>query len=573
MSFDGIFTHLIVQELTETLINGRVNKIHQPYDNEIILVIRANGSTHKLLLSAHPTYARVQLTQMTYQNPDTPPNFVMMLRKYLEGAILSSIQQVANDRVIHLIFHKRNELGDLENIVLVVELMGRHSTILLLNQQTGKILDAIKHIGSSQNTYRLLLPGATYLAPPPQQSVNPYTLTDLEAFDMLSTMQEVSANSLQLAFQGLGKDSANELAYRLNKTTNARLQVWQDFKNDIQLPSKGFIYLIGKKEYFTPFNYQSLQEKADAVQSFTHLSELLDVFYHDKAERDRVKQQGSELIKKIENDLKRNESKLKKRERTLVESESAEELRQKGELLTTYQAQIERGLHAIELPNYYKENQLQKIALNPALSAVQNAQRYFQKYQKLRNAVKLIGTQIAETKQEILYLQSVLAQLEIAHPSEIQGIREELITGGYIKQSKKKLQKRTTKSKPTTFFSTDHTEILVGKNNLENDQLTMKTAKKTDYWLHTKNIPGSHVIVRSANPSEETLLEAAELAAYYSKYRHSAQVPVDCVQVKYIRKPNGAKPGFVIYENQKTYFVTPHEETILAKKSEQSFPK
>lgn len=566
MSFDGIFTHLMVQELSETLVSGRVNKIHQPYDNEIILVIRTKGTTHKLLLSAHPAYARVQLTNMTYQNPDTPPNFVMMLRKYLDGAILSSIQQIDNDRVIHLVFHKRNELGDLEHIVLVVELMGRHSTILLMNQQTGKILDTIKHVGSSQNSYRLLLPGATYLAPPPQDAANPYELADLEAFDKLSTLPEFTAKAIQHIFQGFGGDTASELAYRLQQAPNARLQVWQEFKKDLSSPQSCY-YVLEKKEFFTPFSFQSLDDKAVSKKQFASLSALLDAFYHEKAERDRVKQQGSELIKKVENDLKRNESKLKKREQTLIDSESADDLRQKAELLTTYQAQIERGLNTIDLPNYYKENQVETIALNPALSPVQNAQRYFQKYQKLRNAVKLVGTQIAETKQEILYLQSVLSQLELAHPSEIAGIREELIAGGYLKPSKRVQQKRTAKSKPTMFRSTDGTEILVGKNNLENDQLTMKLARKTDYWLHAKNIPGSHVIVRSDDPSEETLLEAAEIAAFYSKFRQSAQVPVDCVQVKHIRKPNGAKPGFVIYENQKTYFVTPHEEHVLTKKT------
>lgn len=258
--------------------------------------------------------------------------------------------------------------------------------------------------------------------------------------------------------------------------------------------------------------------------------------------------------------------KLKKRQQTLIDSENAEEFRQKGELLTTFMNQVPRGAASVDLENYYDENWLLTIKLDPALSPNQNAQKYFQRYQKLKNAVKLIHQQIAETKEEIAYLESVLAQLEIASPMDLAVIREELIAQGYVK-NRAKQRKKAAPSQPERFLSSDGTEILVGKNNLQNDQLTLKTARKSDIWLHTKNIPGSHVIIRSDDPSETTLMEAAELAAYFSKYRQSAQVPVDYVQVKHIRKPNGAKPGFVIYENQKTLFVTPDEGILRLKQS------
>lgn len=562
MSFDGIFTHLMVKELSEKLLNGRISKIHQPYENEIVLVVRSQGKNHKLLLSAHPSYARIQLTTMTYQNPDNPPNFVMVLRKHLDGAILTQIQQMTNDRVVHFIFSKRDELGDLQNIVLVVELMGRHSTILLMNQETGKILDAIKHIGSSQNTYRWLLPGAEYVAPPKQTAKNPYELTDIEAFHLFSQLPEITGKAIQQRIQGLGRDTADELAYRLNKQPNDWLTVWQTVAQTIRTSEQPTLYLVNQKELFTPFEFESLVSVAEKRTHYPNLSELLDAFYHEKAERDRVKQQGSELIKKIENELKREQSKLKKRQQTLSDSESSEALRQKGELLTTFQTQVPKGATSVELPNYYIENQLETIVLNPALSAIQNAQKYFQRYQKLRNAVKLVGIQIEESQQEIHYLESVLAQLEIALPTDIPLIREELVAGGYLKRQARTQRKNNQLAKPERFVASDGTELLVGKNNLQNDQLTLRTAKKTDYWLHAKNIPGSHVIIRSDAPSDETITEAAEIAAYFSKYRHSAQVPVDCVQVKHIRKPNGAKPGYVIYENQKTVLVTPIEEQV-----------
>ena len=561
MSFDGVFTHAMIQELKTEVLSGRISKIHQPYENEVVLVIRARGKNKRLLLSAHPSYARVQLTEIAYGNPETPPNFVMMLRKYLEGAILESIHQIENDRVIHFTFSKRNELGDLQNIVLIVELMGRHSTIVLLNKETGKILDAIKHIGSSQNTYRSLLPGVDYVAPPLQTQRNPFEVEKEAIFHRLSQAEELTGNYLQQQFQGFGRDTADELAYRFAKRPNEKMAVWTDFFSAID-HVQPTLTTVGQKEYFTPILYENLANQTTEVTSYETLSQLLDAFYGDKAEKDRVKQQGGELLRKMENELKRNKTKLKKRQKTLADSENAEEFRRDGELLTTFMTQVPRGASKVELPNYYEENQLLTIQLNPALSPNQNAQKYFQKYQKLKNAVKLIGQQIQETKDEIAYLESVLAQLEIAGPMDLSVIKEELTEQGYIRKRKNKKQKQEKKSQPERFLSSDGTQLLVGKNNLQNDQLTLRTAKKTDYWLHAKDIPGSHVIIKSDDPTQETILEAAELAAFYSKYRHSAQVPVDVVQVKHIRKPNGAKPGYVIYENQKTVYVTPEEVTV-----------
>ena len=565
MSFDGVFTHAMVNELRETLLSGRISKIHQPYENEIVLVIRSRGKNHRLLLSAHPSYARVQITQIDYQNPDNPPNFVMMLRKYLDGAILENIEQIENDRVIHFHFAKRNELGDLQNIILIVELMGRHSTIVLVNQETGKILDAIKHIGSSQNTYRSLLPGVEYIAPPKQKVLNPFSSDKEKIFQRLS-QTELEPKAIQHQFQGIGFDTAQELTKRLLERPNEKMVVWHEFFSSIINHPVPTVYETTNKDFFTPIVYQVFSEQASAVTTYPTLSQLLDSYYHEKAEKDRAKQQGGERIRKIENQRKRNKNKLKKREQTLKESENAENYRRDGELLTTFLTQVPRGAKEVVLPNYYEEDRPIKIALDPALTPNQNAQKYFHRYQKLKNAVKLIGEQIQEAKDEIQYLESVLSQLEIAGPMDIEAIKEELTVEGYLKKKTQKKQKKKKPSQPDQYFSSDGTLILVGKNNLQNDQLTMKTAKKTDYWLHAKNIPGSHVIIKSDQPSDETITEAAELAAYFSKYRYSAQVPVDLVQVKHIRKPNGAKPGYVIYENQKTVIVTPEEEKITAMK-------
>lgn len=561
MSFDGVFTHAMINELRETLLSGRISKIHQPYENEVVLVIRSRGKNQRLLLSAHPSYARIQITQIDYQNPDTPPNFVMMLRKHLDGAILDSIEQIENDRVIHFHFTKRDELGDLQNIILIVELMGRHSTIILVNKESGKILDAIKHIGSSQNTYRSLLPGVDYIAPPEQNQLNPFSQEKEKVFHRLSQM-DLTPKGIQQQFQGIGFDTAQELVARLTERPNEKMLVWQEFFTAIDTQLSPSLYEVAEKEYFTPINYRFFDSNTQQKKMYPTLSALLDAFYQEKAEKDRAKQQGGELIRKIENELKRNRNKLKKREQTLKDSENAEDYRRDGELLTTFMAQVPRGANEVTLPNYYEEDRPITIKLDPALTPNQNAQKYFHRYQKLKNAVKLIGKQIEEAKNEIDYLESVLSQLEIAGPMDIEVIKEELTAEGYLKKKSSKKQKRKKPSQPDQYLSTDGTLILVGKNNLQNDQLSLKTAKKTDYWLHAKNIPGSHVIIKSDQPSDETITEAAELAAYFSKYRHSAQVPVDLVQVKHLRKPNGAKPGYVIYENQKTIIVTPEEEKI-----------
>ena len=555
MSFDGIFTHAMVRELKDQLVTGRISKIHQPYDHEVVLVIRARGKNQRLLLSAHPSYARIQLTEIAYTNPDNPPNFVMMLRKHLEGAILEDIHQVENDRVVHFTFSKRDELGDLQDIVLIVELMGRHSTIVLLNQQTGKILDAIKHVGHSQNTYRSILPGSEYIEPPKQSQLDPFKVSKEQLFTLLSTADVLDGRYLQQQFQGFGRDTAEELAVRLTQRPNEKIAVWSAFFSSLKEQITPTLGLKNQKEFFAPLAFETFEQS----QKYATLSMLLDAFY---GEKDRVKQLGNELIRKVDNEIKRNQTKLAKREKTLKDSENAEDFRRDGELLTTFMTQVPRGATSVELLNYYEENAPITITLNPALTPNQNAQKYFQKYQKLKNAVKLIYDQIAEAKDEIAYLESILAQLEIAGPMDIEVIKEELVASGYLKQKRAKKNRKHAPSKPERFIASDGTEILVGKNNLQNDQLTLKQARKSDIWLHAKNIPGSHVIIKNDQPTEETLLEAAELAAYFSKFRQSAQVPVDYVAVKHIHKPNGAKPGFVIYENQKTLFVTPEEAVI-----------
>lgn len=556
MSFDGIFTHLMVSELEEKLLYGRIAKIQQPYDNEVVFTIRSHGKNHKLLLSAHPSFARIQITDMKFTNPSNPPTFTMMLRKHLEGSQLRSIWQIENDRIVHFHFAKRNELGDTEGLQLIVEIMGRHSTIVLMNEETGMILDCIRHIGPQQNTYRTLLPGTTYLAPPKQDRLDPYQLAPPAVFQLLQTAKTLDASFLQQHLEGLGRDTAIELAARLNDHPNDLVKTWETFFTALSDPEPN-LATNEKKDFFVPIAFETLK----TLQTYPTLSELLDAYYAEKAEKDRTKQLSGNLLHHISNEKKKNEKKLIKLEKTLDASENAEEFRRNGELLTTFLAQVPRGAAKVTLANYYDNDAPLDIPLRPDLSPSQNAQSYFKKYRKAKNGVHIVERQIRETKREIAYLESVEDQLNIASPADIQGIKEELTVSGYLKKQKKK-NRNQAKSKPLEFHATDGTLIKVGRNNLQNDQLTLKTAKKNDFWLHVKNIPGSHVIIFSDKPSEETLLEAAQLAAYFSKYRFSSNVPVDYVQAKFVHKPNGAKPGFVIYENQKTLYVTPTETLV-----------
>ncbi|WP_072557921.1 NFACT RNA binding domain-containing protein [Lactiplantibacillus plantarum] len=561
MSFDGLFTHAMVTELRQTLVGGRISKINQPYQNELILTIRANRKNHPVLLSADPTYPRIQTTQIPYVNPAVPTNFAMMMRKYLQGAIVTDVSQVANDRVVHLTVTTRNELGDAETLTLIIEIMARHSNVILVDNQTGKIIDVIKHVGADQNRYRLLLPGATYIEPPKQDKQYPFTPnTDFHTLVTDYPNEDVLAKQLQQHYQGFGRDSAQQLAADLHQPGDLDHH-YLAFLAQFDQPQATLITLPNHKTMFAagPFDHFG-----KATRQFDSLSSLLDFYYADAAQRERVQQQAGNLIRVVKNNLKKNRNKLKKLEKTLANTKQADELRLKGEILTTYLHEVKRGMTEITLPDYYHDNAPLKIQLSNQLSPSRNAQKYFSRYQKQKNAVGFVGEQISLTQAEIDYLDNIQTQIELASPADITEIREELTQQGYLKQHKTKKKQRSSRkpSQPQEFTASDGTPIFVGKNNRQNDQLTLKTARKSDYWLHTQKIPGSHVIIHSDDPSDQTLTEAANLAAYFSKARDSATVPVDYVQVRRIRKPNGAKPGFVIYEGQKTLYVSPNAELV-----------
>ena len=548
MSFDGFFLHHMTEELRRELLGGRIQKINQPFEQELVLQIRSNRQSHKLLLSAHSVFGRVQLTDTTFENPAVPNTFIMVMRKYLQGAVIEAIQQVENDRILEISVSNKNEIGDSVAVTLVIEIMGKHSNIILLDKASSKIIEAIKHVGFSQNSYRTILPGSTYVAPPQTGSLNPFTVGDEKLFEILHT-EDLEPKRLQQIFQGLGRDTATELRGRL---TADKLKTFRAFFASPTQPS------------LTEKSFSALLFSDSKTQMST-LSELLDTFYKDKAERDRVNQQASELIRRVENELEKNRKKLGKQEEELLATENAEEFRQKGELLTTFLHQVPNDQDQVELDNYYTGEKI-IISLDKALTPNQNAQRYFKRYQKLKEAVKHLTSLIEETRTTILYLESVETALAQASLTEIAEIREELIQTGFIRRrQREKIQKR---QKPEKYLATDgQTIILVGRNNLQNDELTFKIAKKDELWFHAKDIPGSHVVITgNLQPSDEVKTDAAELAAYFSKARLSNLVQVDMIETRKLNKPTGGKPGFVTYTGQKTLRVTPDEEKIKSMK-------
>ncbi|VLX88769.1 fibronectin/fibrinogen binding protein [Streptococcus pneumoniae] len=549
MSFDGFFLHHIVEELRSELVNGRIQKINQPFEQELVLQIRSNRQSHRLLLSAHPVFGRIQLTQTTFENPAQPSTFIMFLRKYLQGALIESIEQVENDRIVEMTVSNKNEIGDHIQATLIIEIMGKHSNILLVDKSSHKILEVIKHVGFSQNSYRTLLPGSTYIAPPSTESLNPFTIKDEKLFEILQT-QELTAKNLQSLFQGLGRDTANELERIL---VSEKLSAFRNFFNQETKPC------------LTETSFSPVPFANQVGEPFANLSDLLDTYYKDKAERDRVKQQASELIRRVENELQKNRHKLKKQEKELLATDNAEEFRQKGELLTTFLHQVPNDQDQVILDNYYT-NQPIMIALDKALTPNQNAQRYFKRYQKLKEAVKYLTDLIEETKATILYLESVETVLNQAGLEEIAEIREELIQTGFIRRrQREKIQKR---KKLEQYLASDgKTIIYVGRNNLQNEELTFKMARKEELWFHAKDIPGSHVVISgNLDPSDAVKTDAAELAAYFSQGRLSNLVQVDMIEVKKLNKPTGGKPGFVTYTGQKTLRVTPDSKKIASMK-------
>lgn len=573
MALDGIVTRAIVHEL-QGCKGGRISKIHQPNDHDVVLTLRAQRGNSRLLVSASPTYPRVHFTEKTFINPAEAPMFCMLLRKHCEGGIIEDIRQVGMERIIHIDVRQRDELGDVSSKRIVIELMGRHSNIVLLDPATGTILDGIHHVTPSISSYRVIMPGFSYTAPPEQHKLNPLEATREQFVLSLQSSEEEAARWFVGSFSGLSPLVAGEITYRASGTdgetsngTKDTEQLWNAFRSvmdDVQENRYTPMTGANAKGKFV-FSAISLHGIQDSVKTYDTISQCMEDFYGDKAERDSVKQKVSDLLRFIQNERSKNVKKLDNLHRDLLEADVADKYRIWGELLFASLYQINKGDTQAELVNFYDEDQATvTIPLDPLLTPSDNAQRYFKRYNKYKNSLAVIHEQLGKTKEEIVYMDNLLQQLSSASMSDIEEIRDELVQQGYLRDRAKKGKKKKKNDRPTVhqFTSSEGIDILVGKNNLQNEYVTNRLASANDTWLHTKDIPGSHVVIRSQEFGDATLEEAAQLAAYFSQAKESSSVPVDYTYIRHVRKPNGAKPGFVIYDNQKTLFVTPNEELI-----------
>ena len=553
MPFDGIVTKAVVEELAKNLVGGRIDKIYEPTNSELVFTIRNNRTNYSLLISIHPSYARIHLTESEFINPSEPPLFCMVLRKHLIGSRIEKIKQISLERIIAIDLRGKDEIGDSVEHQLLIEIMGKHSNVMLIEKDTQKIVNAMKHIPPSVNRHRTILPGSTYVFPPSQDKLNP--LRDSE--DTFIRKLDFNAGKLDRqivsVLMGFSPFIAKELVHRAHLGSQAKLEKeFIKLRNQLSSQQYEFAMYENSREDFHVLPITYLPKKRE----FNSANELVDAFYANKAERDRVKQQVRDLTRLIQNELNKNKRKLKIHNETLKQSKEADKYQKYGELLTANMHLVSKGMKSIEVIDYYDPEQKElTIPLKEDLTPSENAQRFFSRYRKLLHAKDRAAEEIQKTEEEIVYLESVLQQLEDAREEDVEEIRMELEEEGYQKQRQKR--KKKVKPKPDQYTSSDGTVIYVGRNNKQNEYVTHKLAHKEDIWLHTLNIPGSHVIIKSSEPSEQTLIEAAQLAAYYSKARDSESVPVDYTKVKYVKKPTGAKPGFVTYTEQKTLFVTP----------------
>ena len=582
MSMDGLAIRALVAELAG-LRGGRIVRVYQPDETDLVLHIRTAEETVRLLLSAHPSLPRIHpLSRGQPANPPEPPAFCMFMRKHCEGAVVEAIRQVGAERIVHIDLRGRDELGDAVTRRIIVELMGRHSNIILVDPASGVVLDAIRRVTPAVSRYRTVLPGSVYVDPPEQRKVDPFHSAEEELVRRLETVDESFPPERKLTetIAGVGPVSAREIAHRAGPNASARdlVAALLDGVRSIaeSKAEPNIVVLPDGKPIFSVLRITYVQGDQ---RFFTTMGECLEQYYGKRAEADRARRAAEELLRFVRKERQKTEEKLAKLRQSLLEAEEAERFRLYGELLTASLHLIPKGAQSFEAVNYYEESlPIIDIPLDPALSPSENAQRYFKKYNKAKNSLPLLREQIRRAEEEQAYLETLEYQLENATPQDLDEIREELIEQGRLKpKATGRPAKRAVRreSAPETFVSSEGATIWVGKNNRQNDDLTTRLAKPGDIWLHAKDMPGSHVVVRGGRFGEQTLLEAAALAAYFSKGRHSGRVPVDYTDIRYVRKPNGAKPGFVVYDHHRTIYAVADESLVrkLARPRDQANPE
>ncbi|HBM79830.1 MAG: NFACT RNA binding domain-containing protein [Clostridiales bacterium] len=580
MPIDGVVTRNIASELKSTLTGGKIDKVSQPETDEVILSIRNKNENFRLLLSASPNYPRVHLTNTNKRNPINAPMFCMVLRKHIISGKIINIEQFNLDRIIKIYIECYDDLGILSNKILTCEIMGRHSNIILIDEKSNTVVDSIKHITSDMSSFRQIMPGIAYKYPPKQDKINP-----LE-FNCDDLMERISKNTQDLKtekfiannIEGISIFASREIINNAGIGSGFSILNLSGEKTDALMDSvKAFIQKIIDKS-FEPCIYYDDSHATDFYSfrlrylgnfksdSYKSISETIEKFFYNKDKADRIKQKSADILRVVNNNLNRCLKKLSIQKEKLLQCSSKDKWKINADLIMSNLYSIKKGDNNIKALNYFDEKgSFIDIPLDIMLTPVQNAQKYYKIYNKYKNAEKAVKVQEEENLNEIEYFENQLINLQnCTEDDEIEEIRNELVSQGYIKKRKKTASRKRTQSKPLHFVSESGTDIYVGKNNVQNDFLTFKLSNPSDIWMHTKNIPGSHVIIRTSNKAvdQKVIIEAASLAAFYSKAKNSSNVPVDYTERKNVKKPSGAKPGMVIYYTNKTIYITPDDNVI-----------
>ncbi len=541
MAIDGIILHAICNEL-QAYMPCKINKIQQVSDTEILFTIRSNNQNHKLMISTHSNYNRMHITTRSHNLPDTPSAFLMVLRKYINGAIIKEMRQEGLDRVVIFTIETRDDLGDIQTIYMYVELMGKYANVILVNEDK-KVIDALKRIPPFENSVRTIHPGAVFV------EIQPHT-NKVDPFITSSVDQNMSLSKQCHGFSPL---LSNEVLFRLQNG-----QTFREIMEEIQTSHTVYYYELDGKDFFHILALTHLRAKEKTYR----LQNALDVMYHEKEEKVRIKEQSGDLLKIARLELKKCQNKLVKLQQTLEDAYNLETYRTYGDLLYAYAYQYPKKYKFIEVASFEGDSVIQ-IVLDEKLDIKQNAKKYYQKYTKSKTAQIEVAKQIALTQEQQTYFETLIMQLEQASVSDALEIREELTQLRFIKRRKQINQRKKKKSIPNFIhLDIDGVSVYVGKNNIQNDYITFKQSRKHYLWLHTKDIHGSHVVIAQEEVNEKVLRIAAMFAAYYSNGRMSSSVPVNYCPIKNLRKPNNAALGFVTLTNYKTIYIDPDKESI-----------
>ena len=575
MPFDGIVMRAVCHELNNSILGGRIEKINQPDKEQIIINIHNNPNNYKLLLSANASSSRVNLTKNTFNNPSTPPNFCILLRKHLSSGRLIKIYQPDMERILEIHIDSPNDIGDVTTKILVIEVMGKHSNIMLLNHNR-KIIDSLKHIDFSTSRLREILPGRDYSYPATQVKANPLDVTKEQIMEHLSPLNDMheAESKLVSLYTGISPFFTARL---LNSYTAEIASIINNFYEYMQKSNLNefapclFMNNANKPTDFHAFFGNNINCHTNIIKPYDSISRAIDEYFIEKTGINNLSQKKSDLLKVASNNLAKCNKKVTYNRDKIEQVYDREKYQLYGELLTANLYKVNKGTEEITVTNYYSEAQDEiTIKLDSTLSPSRNAQLFYKKFNKAKGTFEGANKQLNLLLSEQSYLENVLYEIELCEDeSSLDEIKEELISEGLIKSKQKsKSRKPVEPSKPYSFMSSDGFEIMVGRNNRQNDRLTLKIAHNCDIWMHTKNIPGSHVIIKTEKNDvpDKTLEEAAKLAAWFSKARQSSNVPVDYTFVRDVKKPTGAKPGFVIYENFKTVNVMPENSLLYCQR-------